>query len=585
MTLIALLIGLIIERLATQIFHWRRMRWLDRIIDKGFSLSARVANWPALIPVIVLIVALALPVAAVTIVLVDRLFGFPHLILAVVVLFFSLGPNDIGEEVNEYCSALEDGDDERIDQTARALVENALPDDPLERIRCVEEAVCIQANNRLFAVIFWFVLLGPLGPLGAWAYRVTDLVRRRAVFQTGRDESGASLMEPLRDAAVAVHGWLAWIPARLTAIGYAVAGHFDAALAAWRTGSDAPVGTTSENSERLLARVGAWGTWRDRGQAAGIQVAADMGRYHRGDDLVRLDRVRRAPLTFLIATLPTFFACDNSGTPETPADAAHSSRIVSLAPNLAELVFAAGAGDTLVGVSAYSDYPPTVEALPLVGDAFTIDQERLAMLRPDLLLAWQSGTPAHVVDELRQAGYEVEVLRTRSLDDIAAALVRIGTLAGTQQKAREVATEFSAALQELGDAYADAEPIRVFYQVSSRPLYTVGHEHFASELIALCGGRNVFADLDELAPAIDVEAVIDRNPEVMLAGDDAGSSAFAEWDRWPAIAANRYGNRYLLPGDELSRPTTRVLVAGEAICEALQSARAKRRDSETRSDS
>jgi AmpE protein len=207
--------------------------------------------------VIVLIVALALPVAAVTIVLVDRLFGFPHLILAVVVLFFSLGPNDIGEEVNEYCSALEDGDDERIDQTARALVENALPDDPLERIRCVEEAVCIQANNRLFAVIFWFVLLGPLGPLGAWAYRVTDLVRRRAVFQTGRDESGASLMEPLRDAAVAVHGWLAWIPARLTAIGYAVAGHFDAALAAWRTGSDAPVGTTSENSERLLARVGA----------------------------------------------------------------------------------------------------------------------------------------------------------------------------------------------------------------------------------------------------------------------------------------------------------------------------------------
>jgi ABC-type Fe3+-hydroxamate transport system substrate-binding protein/cobalamin biosynthesis protein CobD/CbiB len=578
MTLIALLIGLIIERLATQIFHWRRMRWLDRIIDKGFSLSARVANWPALIPVIVLIVALALPVAAVTIVLVDRLFGFPHLILAVVVLFFSLGPNDIGEEVNEYCSALEDGDDERIDQTARALVENALPDDPLERIRCVEEAVCIQANNRLFAVIFWFVLLGPLGPLGAWAYRVTDLVRRRAVFQTGRDESGASLMEPLRDAAVAVHGWLAWIPARLTAIGYAVAGHFDAALAAWRTGSDAPVGTTSENSERLLARVG-------RGQAAGIQVAADMGRYHRGDDLVRLDRVRRAPLTFLIATLPTFFACDNSGTPETPADAAHSSRIVSLAPNLAELVFAAGAGDTLVGVSAYSDYPPTVEALPLVGDAFTIDQERLAMLRPDLLLAWQSGTPAHVVDELRQAGYEVEVLRTRSLDDIAAALVRIGTLAGTQQKAREVATEFSAALQELGDAYADAEPIRVFYQVSSRPLYTVGHEHFASELIALCGGRNVFADLDELAPAIDVEAVIDRNPEVMLAGDDAGSSAFAEWDRWPAIAANRYGNRYLLPGDELSRPTTRVLVAGEAICEALQSARAKRRDSETRSDS
>jgi AmpE protein len=256
MTLIALLIGLIIERLATQIFHWRRMRWLDRIIDKGFSMSARFANWPSLIPIIVLTVALVLPVAAVTIALVDRLFGFPHLILAVVVLFFSLGPNDIGEDVNEYCSALEDGDDERIGQTVKALVEDAGPDDPMERFRWVEEAVCIQANNRLFAVIFWFVLLGPLGPLGAWSYRVTDLVRRRAVFQAGRDESGMASIEPLRDAAVMLHGWLAWIPARLTAIGYAVAGHFDAALAAWRGDSDAHAGTTSENSERLLARVG-----------------------------------------------------------------------------------------------------------------------------------------------------------------------------------------------------------------------------------------------------------------------------------------------------------------------------------------
>jgi AmpE protein len=256
MTLIALLIGLIIERLATQIFHWRRMRWLDRIIDKGFALSARFANWPPVIPVIVLTVALVLPVAAVTVVLVDRLFGFPHLILAVVVLFFSLGPNDIGEDVNEYCSALEDGDDARIDETSKALVEDAVPDDPLERIRCVEEAVCIQANNRLFAVIFWFVLLGPLGPLGAWSYRVTDLVRRRAVFQAGRDDHDSNTIEPLRHAAETLHGWLAWIPARLTAVGYAIAGHFDAALAAWRVGDEEPAGTTSEHSERLLARVG-----------------------------------------------------------------------------------------------------------------------------------------------------------------------------------------------------------------------------------------------------------------------------------------------------------------------------------------
>lgn len=255
MTLIALLIGLIIERLATQIFHWRRMRWLDRIIDKGFVLAERFANWPALIPVLLIVIVLMVPVAAVTVALVDRLFGFPQLLLAVVVLFFSLGPNDIGEDVNEYCKALEDGDEERIKQTAKALAEGDVPDDVMERIHCVEAAVCVQANNRLFAVIFWFVLLGPLGPLGAWTYRVTDLVRRRAVFCTARDQENSETSQRVHDAAVTLHGWLAWIPARLTAIGYAVAGHFDAALAAWRSPAEA-TSTISEGSENLLARVG-----------------------------------------------------------------------------------------------------------------------------------------------------------------------------------------------------------------------------------------------------------------------------------------------------------------------------------------
>jgi AmpE protein len=256
MTLIALLIGLIIERLATQIFHWRRMRWLDRIIDQSFVLAERFSNWPAIVPVILLAVLLVMPVAAVTVILGDKLLGFPHLLLAVVVLFFSLGPNDIGEEVSEYCDALEDGDDERIHSTAKALIEGDVPGDALERAHCVEAAVCVQANNRLFAVIFWFVLLGPLGPLGAWAYRVTDLIRRRAVFKAARHGEESDTIARVRDAAVSLHGWLAWIPARLTAIGYAVAGHFDAALAAWR-GSAPESGTSiSDASEHLLARVG-----------------------------------------------------------------------------------------------------------------------------------------------------------------------------------------------------------------------------------------------------------------------------------------------------------------------------------------
>ncbi len=256
MNLIALLLGLIVERLATRVFHWRRMRWMDRIIDAGFRAATGFANWPALIPVLLLALLLALPVFIVIFALGDALLGFPYLFLAIVVLFFSLGPKDIGEDVNEYCAALGNGDDEVVQQCAKALVEGDVPADTLERIHSVESAVFVQANNRLFAVIFWFVALGPLGPLGAWGYRVTDLIRRRAVFNAVRDEEEDGNSARVRDAAEMLHGWFAWIPARLTAVGYGIAGHFDGALAAWRTQQTPAPTSTSEASEMLLARVG-----------------------------------------------------------------------------------------------------------------------------------------------------------------------------------------------------------------------------------------------------------------------------------------------------------------------------------------
>jgi iron complex transport system substrate-binding protein len=253
-----------------------------------------------------------------------------------------------------------------------------------------------------------------------------------------------------------------------------------------------------------------------------------------------------------------------------------AARVVTLAPNLAELVFAVGAGDQLVGVSAWSDYPRDVLELPVVGDAFMVDQEQLALLNPDLVLVWKSGTPQHTVDELRKRGYRVEAVRTRGLGDVGAALRRVGELTGRQQRADEVAEAFAAGLQSLREKYADHPPIDVFYQVSVRPLYTVNREHYVSGLIKICGGRNIFEDLDELAPAISAEAVIDRDPEVMLASTDAGDDAFAEWDRWPSLAAIRYSNQFLLPADEIGRATPRLLIAGNAMCLALSQARENR---------
>lgn len=270
------------------------------------------------------------------------------------------------------------------------------------------------------------------------------------------------------------------------------------------------------------------------------------------------------------------FACTEAPPPEPPP--AVYSRIVSLAPNLTELVFAAGAGDTLVGVSAYSNYPPAALELPIIGDAFTVDQEQLALLQPDALLVWESGIPKHVVEDFRRVGFHVEVIRSRSLQDVALALRRIGELTGHQAEANAAADTFLADLQAMRQRYADESAVSVFYQVFQRPLYTINGEHYVSQLIEVCGGRNIFAELDSLAPAVSVEAVIERNPEVMLANTDAGDNAFGEWQRWPNLTAVSSGNQYIMPADEIGRATPRLIAAGEAVCKALQTARGKRSD-------
>ena len=250
-----------------------------------------------------------------------------------------------------------------------------------------------------------------------------------------------------------------------------------------------------------------------------------------------------------------------------------STRIVTLAPHLTELVFAAGAGELLVGVSAYSDYPPEAREIPVVSDAFAVDQEQLALLKPDLLLAWQSGTPTHVVSELRMAGYDVETIPTRGLEDVANAIERIGEITGRVEASRSVATDFREAISDLRAANRQKRELAVFYQVSARPLYTINREHYIGELVEVCGGRNIFAELSELAPPVTVEAVVERNPDVMLASDAGGESTFVDWSRWDHLAASRYGNHFVVPADEIARPTPRLASAGVAICNALDRAR------------
>ena len=287
--------------------------------------------------------------------------------------------------------------------------------------------------------------------------------------------------------------------------------------------------------------------------------------------------IRQLALAGLLFTLAGCSSDDErGGSTQSAQEYQAASRVVTLAPHLAEMMYAIGAGEALVGVSAWSDFPHDVQELPQVGDAFTVDQEQLRLLEPDLLLVWESGMPAHTVDELRRGGYRVEVIRTRGLDDVGAAMLRIGELTGRQQGAEEAVGLFEREIDDLRSTYAAAEPIRVFFQVSARPLYTINAEHFISEVIEVCGGQNVFADLNELAPTVTAESVIERDPEVLLAGTNAGEAAFDVWDRWPDLAANRHDNRFLLPDESIGRATPRLAAAGRATCLALDQARNQR---------
>lgn len=252
-------------------------------------------------------------------------------------------------------------------------------------------------------------------------------------------------------------------------------------------------------------------------------------------------------------------------------------RIVTLAPHLSELVFDAGAGDMLVGVSAYSDFPLQASQVEVVSDAFTVDQERLRLLAPDIVLAWKSGTPSRVIDELRSSGYRVETIASRNLVDIAAAIRRIGFLTGRDDNAEKKAAEFERNMQALRDRYGAATPISAFYQVSLKPLYTINGVHYISELIELCGAQNVFAELNDLAPAVSVEAVVSKDPEAIFASSADGVAAFIEWQRWPHLRANRYGNYFTINADEIGRPTTRLVAAAHSLCEYLETAREQRR--------
>ncbi|MEM1261233.1 MAG: regulatory signaling modulator protein AmpE [Pseudomonadota bacterium] len=253
MKLIALLLALLAERLATHLFHWRELRWIRAVVDRMLDWPQRFPAIGAMAAVSCLLLLLVAPLIWIWFATGDTLLGVPYLVFSIVVLFLCLGPQDIGEEVDAWSDAVRTNDNRLAAERASALLDC----DPRPS-HTVVEAVFVQGNNRIFSVVFWFVLLGPIG---AWAMKMADVLRRRSIVRREilhdvDPTADATDTEALVRATETVHAMLAWVPARLAAISYAIAGSFDRAWEAWgKPVSNGPI-SVGEGNDRVLIDIG-----------------------------------------------------------------------------------------------------------------------------------------------------------------------------------------------------------------------------------------------------------------------------------------------------------------------------------------
>ncbi len=283
-----------------------------------------------------------------------------------------------------------------------------------------------------------------------------------------------------------------------------------------------------------------------------------------------------ALLTWLTAAQAAVQVVDDAGVTVTLA--APAARIVSLAPHATELLYAAGAGDRVVGVLATSDWPPESAAKPRVGDSRALDLERILALAPDLVVTWPYAAPAQV-GMLVGRGVPVFIANPATIEGIAQDLERLGALAGTSPTATARAAEFRARLARLSARHAGVRTVRVFYEIWNAPLYTIGGNHLISQAIRVCGGENVFASLALPAPGVSVEAVIAARPEVIVAGADRGERPnwLDAWRRWQDLPAVAFDNLFTVDANLLHRAGPRFIDGVESLCTVLTQARARLR--------
>ena len=253
-----------------------------------------------------------------------------------------------------------------------------------------------------------------------------------------------------------------------------------------------------------------------------------------------------------------------------------AQRVISLAPHVTELLFAAGGGSHVVGVVAYSDFPEAAKKVQQVGSNRELDLERIIALKPDLFVVWRHGSSERQIEMIRKLGVPVFHSEPHKLEDIPASLLKLGQLMGTEDLARPAAADLGRQLASLRAKYANRPPVRSFYQVWDKPLYTLNGEHIVSDALRLCGGENIFARLPVTAPVVSVEGVLQENPEAIFATAEKNYGGVGMWKPYGSLTAVRNDNLFTIDGNLLNRAGPRMIAGAAMLCEKLELARSHR---------
>lgn len=257
---------------------------------------------------------------------------------------------------------------------------------------------------------------------------------------------------------------------------------------------------------------------------------------------------------------------------ETPA-----KRIIALAPHIVENLFSAGAGDSIIGVVEHCDFPEQAKSIPRLGSMGNFGLETIVGLKPDLVVVWTSGKGGQIYSQLRELGIPTYASTPKTLSDIAKSIRDLGELTGNFEHANSVANTFEHRLKELRTRYAHKRLIGTFYQVWNEPILTINKQSTISDVIALCGGVNVFSQEPAIVPKLSIESVIAKNPEVILASGMAKQRPawLDSWKDWPSINAVVNNNLFFVDPDIIQRHSVRVLDGADIVCQQLESARSK----------